>query len=1100
MVQNQQQQKAHEVGEVNAESQKRQTTTREDETAEGQKQITEQQQMNSNNSSNTTPTTTTVKVGFYEVDRTIGKGNYAVVKLARHRITKTEVAIKIVDKRRLDSVNLAKIYREIDVLKKLRHPNIVRLYQVMETNNMLYLVTEYAPNGEIYDLISKQKKLSEEMAKQKFWQIISAVDYLHNLNIVHRDLKAENLLLDANLQIKLADFGFSNFFSYDGTLDTFCGSPPYAAPEVFEGKRYAGPEIDVWSLGVILYVMVCGVLPFEGLNLQLLRDRVLSGRIRIPYFMSSDCENLVRRMLTVDSRRRPTIEQIKHHRWMRYEELAPKYELNEQARHAATEQHVAEPHPQILRLMNNIGIESEKIKNAIQTDAYDNLHAIYLLLLERLRGHPLSRSHSASSHANHPLVNSPSATSLPSPTNAPHAQAVLASPTTKAAPAVVLTESAGGGDSGEQRPPIIRGVTIRRQSDGIAIVGGAVPCHCYCCSAARAHPMLQSIQPQYAPLGIMTRFAQHQQTRRDSDGIAMQFAYQMQQQKQQQQEELARGVQNTQQKQQQQKNVVVGHVAAQPQQKTARQQNGTQLGTMHHHSTTSDYESENCFSGSSAGGSTLSRQSTIGTISSFDDCCPDDAAATPSCSHAAGGGPGGLSLFGGVALPPLHHQPPIGAAAFCGADQLPPFDSQLSQDPLFSSQSSNKSATAFRPLSGSRSTNNSENGCCYGVAPAGIVVGPSGGSSNLLIQNAQAQPPPMFTHNHANTHLHHRLHPHLLQPYQQQQLPPFLQQHYCQQQQQQQQQLTTLSARAHGTTTNETTNEDGAGGDAAMQRQHQQQQQQQQQNSLCPQQHMGMMCENGWRASDNAIGDPSLPFPTGQLGKRNRAVHEIHIPSGSGGAPLLHSQLRKMRISTGASVPSTPNPTTSDQNSPAPTEKRVGGVGTVLGMSKRISLPENLEFQPQMLLNLKQSIHVEKQLTSNSDTSDSASEMSVFEKPVLKASRLQHYQHQQQQKRKAARLQLLRQQSYQLAQKQSMLSYNQQQLSLNSPVGGTVTIPAQLGQSFHQGLQLQTSKIEPQTMEETDSDVEVQSPSSSGDRVPLSPIEDLKIEEVMDTS
>ncbi|KAL3099390.1 hypothetical protein niasHT_022133 [Heterodera trifolii] len=547
------------------------------------------------------------------------------------------------------------------------------------------------------------------MAKQKFWQIISAVDYLHNLNIVHRDLKAENLLLDANFQIKLADFGFSNFFSYDGTLDTFCGSPPYAAPEVFEGKRYAGPEIDVWSLGVILYVMVCGVLPFEGLNLQLLRDRVLSGRIRIPYFMSSDCENLVRRMLTVDSRRRPTIEQIKHHRWMRYEEFAPKYELNEQTRHAATEQH------------------------AIQTDAYDNLHAIYLLLLERLRGHPLSRSHSASSHANHPLVNSPSATSLPSPTNAPHAQAVLASPTTKAAPAVVLTESAGGGDSGEQRPPIIRGVTIRRQSDGIAIVGGAVPCHCYCCSAARAHPMLQSIQPQYAPLGIMTRFAQHQQTRRDSDGIAMQFAYQMKQQKQQQQEELARGVQNTQQKQQQQNNVVVGHVAAQPQQKTVRQQNGTQLGTMHHNSTTSDYESENCFSGSSAGGSTLSRQSTIGTISSFDDCCPDDAAATPSCSHAAGGGPSGLSLFCGVALPPLHHQPPIGAAAFCGADQLPPFDSQLSQDPLFSSQSSNKSATAFRPLSGRRSTNNSENVLASPTtkaAPAVVLTESAGGGDS----------------------------------------------------------------------------------------------------------------------------------------------------------------------------------------------------------------------------------------------------------------------------------------------------------------------------------------------------------------------------------
>lgn len=111
---------------------------------------------------------------------------------------------------------------------------------------MLYLVTEYAPNGEIFDLISKQRRLSEENAREKFWQIISAVDYLHNFNIVHRDLKAENLLLDSNFQIKLADFGFSNFFAHNETLNTFCGSPPYAAPEVFEGKRYAGPEIDIW--------------------------------------------------------------------------------------------------------------------------------------------------------------------------------------------------------------------------------------------------------------------------------------------------------------------------------------------------------------------------------------------------------------------------------------------------------------------------------------------------------------------------------------------------------------------------------------------------------------------------------------------------------------------------------------------------------------------------------------------------------------------------------------------------------------------------------------------------------------------------------------
>ncbi|VDM37208.1 unnamed protein product [Toxocara canis] len=321
-----------------------------------------------------------VKVGFYEVESTIGKGNYALVKLARHRVTKTEVAIKIVDKTRLDKENLAKVYREIDVLKMLNHPHIIKLYQVMETKNMLYLVTEYAPNGEIFDLIAKQRRLSEHSARDKFWQIISAVEYCHKLNIVHRDLKAENLLLDANLNIKIADFGFSNFYNKDDTLNTFCGSPPYAAPEVFEGKRYAGPEIDIWSLGVVLYVLICGVLPFEGSSLPILRDRVLSGRFRVPYFMSNDCENLIRRMLTLDPSKRATIEHIKKHKWMQAgehysksaQELAPKFDANE-------------PQQQILKLMHSLGIDSNKTRQSLKNDSYDNFTAIYLLLFDRWR-------------------------------------------------------------------------------------------------------------------------------------------------------------------------------------------------------------------------------------------------------------------------------------------------------------------------------------------------------------------------------------------------------------------------------------------------------------------------------------------------------------------------------------------------------------------------------------------------------------------------------------------------------------------------------------------------------------------------------------------
>lgn len=230
---------------------------------------------------------TTIRVGFYDIERTIGKGNFAVVKLARHRITKTEVAIKIIDKSQLDRNNLQKVYREVQIMKLLDHPHIIKLYQVMETKSMIYLVSEYASQGEIFDFIANHGRMSESMARRKFWQILSAVDYCHSRRIVHRDLKAENLLLDTNMNIKIADFGFSNFYMPGEQLATWCGSPPYAAPEVFEGKKYTGPEIDIWSLGVVLYVLVCGALPFDGSTLQTLRDRVLSGRFRIPYFMSS---------------------------------------------------------------------------------------------------------------------------------------------------------------------------------------------------------------------------------------------------------------------------------------------------------------------------------------------------------------------------------------------------------------------------------------------------------------------------------------------------------------------------------------------------------------------------------------------------------------------------------------------------------------------------------------------------------------------------------------------------------------------------------------------------------------------------------------------
>ncbi|KAH8023489.1 hypothetical protein MRX96_027780 [Rhipicephalus microplus] len=324
-----------------------------------------------------------IRVGFYDIERTIGKGNFAVVKLARHRITKTEVAIKIIDKTQLDAASLEKVFREVRIMKMLSHPHIVKLYQVMETKNMLYLVSEYASQGEVFEFISRHGRMPEPMARRKFWQVLLAVEYCHSQHIVHRDLKAENLLLDSHMNVKLADFGFSNFYSPTGYLTTWCGSPPYAAPEVFEGKRYIGPEVDVWSLGVVLYVLVCGALPFDGSSLQVLRSRVLSGRFRIPFFMSTECEHLIRKMLVLDPTRRMTVEQVKRHRWLQPAGMhTPATPAAPSDREAARRGILDDG---VLRLMQSLGIDPARTQQSLVQERFDHHSAIYFLLLERAR-------------------------------------------------------------------------------------------------------------------------------------------------------------------------------------------------------------------------------------------------------------------------------------------------------------------------------------------------------------------------------------------------------------------------------------------------------------------------------------------------------------------------------------------------------------------------------------------------------------------------------------------------------------------------------------------------------------------------------------------
>eukprot|EP00118_Oscarella_pearsei_P013384 m.106634 g.106634 ORF g.106634 m.106634 type:complete len:691 (+) comp37263_c0_seq3:2183-4255(+) len=336
-----------------------------------------------------------VYIGNYKLIKTIGKGNFAKVKLAKHVLTKVEVAIKIIDKTLLNASSLQKLYREVRIMKMLGHPNIVKLFEVIETDKTLYLVMEYASGGEVFDYLVAHGRMKEKEARAKFRQIVSAVQYCHQKHVIHRDLKAENLLLDADMNIKIADFGFSNEFTPGNKLDTFCGSPPYAAPELFQGKKYDGPEVDVWSLGVILYTLVSGSLPFDGQNLKELRERVLRGKYRIPFYMSTDCENLLKKFLVLNPARRQVLETIMHDRWLNIgfegDDLRPfvepEVDFNDLTK---------------TEIMISLGFTQEEIHESVTKNLYNDVMATYLLAgRDSLCPTDASRSVTASSHRDH---------------------------------------------------------------------------------------------------------------------------------------------------------------------------------------------------------------------------------------------------------------------------------------------------------------------------------------------------------------------------------------------------------------------------------------------------------------------------------------------------------------------------------------------------------------------------------------------------------------------------------------------------------------------------------------------------------------------------
>ncbi|WVQ97489.1 hypothetical protein IAU59_004603 [Kwoniella sp. CBS 9459] len=265
------------------------------------------------------------RVGQYIIERTLGTGSFGKVKLATHAITGHQVALKLINRAKITTPDMnARVKREIQYLKVLRHPHIIKLYEVITTPTDVIMVMEYAGEELFNYIVSKGKHgMTEDEARRFFQQMISAIEYCHRHHIVHRDLKPENLFLDSRRNIKIGDFGLSNLMTDGDFLKTSCGSPNYAAPEVISGKLYSGPEIDVWSAGVIMYVLLCGKLPFDDEHIPTLFKKIENGVFHIPSHVSDPARHLLKRMLDVDPLKRATIAEIRQMPF--FQENLPRY-------------------------------------------------------------------------------------------------------------------------------------------------------------------------------------------------------------------------------------------------------------------------------------------------------------------------------------------------------------------------------------------------------------------------------------------------------------------------------------------------------------------------------------------------------------------------------------------------------------------------------------------------------------------------------------------------------------------------------------------------------------------------------------------------------
>ncbi|XP_067285393.1 serine/threonine-protein kinase BRSK2 isoform X3 [Pseudorasbora parva] len=330
-------------------------------------------------------------VGPYRLEKTLGKGQTGLVKLGIHCITGQKVAIKIVNREKLSESVLMKVEREIAILKLIEHPHVLKLHDVYENNKYLYLVLEHVSGGELFDYLVKKGRLTPKEARKFFRQIISALDFCHSHSICHRDLKPENLLLDEKNNIRIADFGMASLQVGDSLLETSCGSPHYACPEVIRGEKYDGRRADVWSCGVILFALLVGALPFDHDNLRQLLEKVKSGVFHMPHFIPPDCQALLRGMIEVNPEKRLTLEAIQKHAWYQAGRNEPCPEQPAPRRVCMGRiMSLTELDPDVLDSMYSLGCFRDRVKLAqdLQCEEDNQEKMIYYLLLDRKERYP----------------------------------------------------------------------------------------------------------------------------------------------------------------------------------------------------------------------------------------------------------------------------------------------------------------------------------------------------------------------------------------------------------------------------------------------------------------------------------------------------------------------------------------------------------------------------------------------------------------------------------------------------------------------------------------------------------------------------------------